>query len=71
MYHANKAIRDCGIDVTPIKPNDTITLFNHYRDISNQVVAQQEMNSNQYQKGVLKNDLERFTKASNAVTKTI
>ena len=60
-YQANKALRDCGIDVTPIKPNDTITWFNHYRDINNQVVAQQEMKSNQYQKGVLKNDLDRFT----------
>lgn len=61
-YQANKALRDCGIDVTPIKPNDTITWFNHYRDISNQVVAQQEQKSNQYQKGILKNDLDRFLK---------
>ena len=60
-YQVNKTLRDVGIDVPPIKPNDTITWFNHYRDISNQVVAQQEMKSNQYQKGVLKNDLERFT----------
>jgi ribonucleotide reductase beta subunit family protein with ferritin-like domain len=60
-YQANKALRDCGIDVVAIKPNDTITWFNHYRDISNQVVAQQEMKGNSYQKGVLKNDLARFT----------
>ena len=59
-YQANKAQRSVGIDVDPIKPNDTITWFNHYRDIGNQVVAQQEMKSNQYQKGVIKNDLARF-----------
>ena len=62
QYQHNKTLRDVGIDVAVIKPNDTITWFNHYRDISNQVVAQQEMKSNQYQKGVLKNDLDRFTK---------
>jgi ribonucleotide reductase beta subunit family protein with ferritin-like domain len=61
QYQTNKALRDVGIDVPPIKPNDTITWFNHYRDINNQVVAQQEMKSNQYQKGILKNDLDRFT----------
>jgi ribonucleotide reductase beta subunit family protein with ferritin-like domain len=61
-YQGNKALRDCGVDVKPIKPNDTITWFNHYRDINNQVVAQQEMKSNQYQKGLIKNDLARFTK---------
>lgn len=59
-YQTNKALRDVGVDVEAIKPNDTITWFNHYRDINNQVVAQQEMKSNQYQKGVLKNDLDRF-----------
>jgi len=64
-YQANKSLRDCGIDVTPVKPNDTITWFNHYRDISNQVVAQQEQKSNQYQKGILKNDLDRFTNTNN------
>ncbi len=64
-YQGNKALRDCGIDVPAIKPNDTITWFNHYRDINNQVVAQQEQKSNQYQKGVLKNDLARFTFNSN------
>ena len=61
-YQANKAMRTVGIDVEAIKPNDTITWFNHYRDINNQVVAQQEIKSNQYQKGVIKNDLSRFTK---------
>lgn len=59
-YQVNKALRTVGLDIPAIKPNDTITWFNHYRDISNQVVAQQEMKSNQYQKGVLKNDLHRF-----------
>jgi ribonucleotide reductase beta subunit family protein with ferritin-like domain len=59
-YQANKARRTVGIKIDPIKPNDTVTWFNHYRDIKNQVVAQQEMKSNQYQKGVLKNDLSRF-----------
>lgn len=59
-YQANKALRDCGIEVPAIKPNDTILWFNHYRDIGNQVVAQQEMKSNQYQKGLIKNDLGRF-----------
>jgi len=59
-YQANKSLRDVGIDVPTIKPNDTITWFNHYRDISNQVVAQQEMKGNSYQKGLLKNDLARF-----------
>jgi len=63
-YQANKALRDVGIDTLAIKPNDTITWFNHYRDISNQVVAQQEMKSNQYQKGTIKNDLARFLKTS-------
>jgi len=62
LYQYNKAIRDVGIDVEPVRPNDTITWFNHYRDISNQVVAQQEMKGNSYQKGILKNDLNRFTK---------
>jgi len=61
-YQANKALRDVGMDVPiVIKPNDTITWFNHYRDISNQVVAQQEMKGNSYQKGLIKNDLSRFT----------
>ena len=59
-YQVNKAQRGVGIDIAPIKPNDTITWFNHYRDIGNQVVAQQEIKSNQYQKGVIKNDLARF-----------
>jgi ribonucleotide reductase beta subunit family protein with ferritin-like domain len=59
-YQCNKSLRDCGIEVDPIKPNDTITWFNHYRDIDNQVVAQQEINSNQYQKGLIKNDLTKF-----------
>jgi ribonucleotide reductase beta subunit family protein with ferritin-like domain len=63
-YQANKAQRSVGIDIEAIKPNDTITWFNHYRDINNQVVAQQEMKSNQYQKGVIKNDLARFTGGS-------
>ena len=62
QYQVNKAQRGVGIDIAPIKPNDTITWFNHYRDIGNQVVAQQEIKSNQYQKGILKNDLLRFTK---------
>jgi ribonucleotide reductase beta subunit family protein with ferritin-like domain len=70
-YQTNKALRDCGVDAPTIKPNDTITWFNHYRDINNQVVAQQEMKSNQYQKGVLKNDLDRFTKDYNATRNTI
>ena len=61
LYQYNKAMRTVGIDVEPVKPNDTITWFNHYRDINNQVVAQQEMKSNQYQKGLVKNDLNRFT----------
>ena len=60
-YQHNKSLRDVGIDVPSIKPNDTITWFNHYRDIGNQVVAQQEQKSNQYQKGIIKNDLARFT----------
>jgi len=60
-YQANKALRDVGIKIDAVKPNDTITWFNHYRDIGNQVVAQQEQKSNQYQKGVLKNDLAKFT----------
>ena len=60
-YQTNKAIRDCGVPVKEvIKPNDTIDWFNHYIDINNQVVAQQEQKSNQYQKGTLKNDLGRF-----------
>ncbi len=65
VYQYNKALRDAGVDVEAVKPNDTITWFNHYRDINNQVVAQQEQKSNQYQKGVLKNDLARFTSNSN------
>lgn len=56
-YQHNKALRDCGIKVPLIKPNDTIDWFNHYRDIKTQVVAQQEMKSNSYQKGLIKNDL--------------
>jgi len=63
-YWTNKTLRDCGIDETPIAPNDTIVWFNHYRNIDNQVVAQQEMKSNQYQKGVIQNDLARFNKES-------
>jgi len=59
-YQTNKALRDVGIDIKAIKPNDTIIWFNHYRDIKNQVVAQQEMKSNSYQKGTVKNDLGRF-----------
>jgi ribonucleotide reductase beta subunit family protein with ferritin-like domain len=59
-YQCNKSLRDVGIEVSIIKPNDTITWFNHYRNIDNQVVAQQEIKSNQYQKGILKNDLDRF-----------
>ena len=60
-YQTNKALRDCGVEVnTIIKPNDTINWFNHYIDINNQVVAQQEQKSNQYQKGILKNDLGRL-----------
>lgn len=65
VYETNKALRDVGVDVEPIKPNDTITWFNHYRDIKNQVVAQQEIKSNSYQKGTLKNDLARFTSDRN------
>lgn len=61
-YQANKCKRDVGLKVEAIRPNDTVTWFNHYRDIKNQVVAQQEMKSNQYQKGVIKNDLSRFLK---------
>ncbi len=61
-YQCNKALRDVGIKTKAIKPNDTVIWFNHYRDINNQVVAQQEMKSNQYQKGVLKNDLALFDK---------
>jgi len=64
VYQTNKALRDVGVDVETVKPNDTITWFNHYRDISKQVVAQQEQKSNSYQKGIIRNDLGRFTKAS-------
>lgn len=59
-YWYNKALRDVGYDLEPIKPNDTIRWFNDYRNIHNQVVAQQEMRSNAYQKGTIKNDLSRF-----------
>lgn len=60
-YQHNKALRDVGIDVATIKPNDTVKWFNDYRDIANQAVAQQEQKSNSYQKGVLRNDLHKFT----------
>jgi ribonucleotide reductase beta subunit family protein with ferritin-like domain len=60
-YQAEKALVDCGLKVSNrVKPNDTIIWFNHYRNIDNQVVAQQEQKSNQYQKGVIKNDLGKF-----------
>lgn len=61
-YQYNKALRDLGMNmnIDAIKPNDTVLWFNDYRNIHNQVVAQQEMRSNAYQKGTLKNDLSRF-----------
>ena len=61
-YQTSKALRDVGIKTYIVESNDTIQWFNHYRNIANQVVSQQEMKSNQYQKGILKNDLSRFDK---------
>lgn len=60
-YQGNKALRNLGLpDIPVIKPNDTVQWFNNYRNINNQVVAQQEQKSNQYQKGLIKNDLSKF-----------
>lgn len=61
IYQHNKALRDLGFDIAAIKPNDTVKWFNEYRNIANQVVAQQEQKSNSYQKGVLRNDLHKFS----------
>ena len=59
-YSANKALRDLGMDIPVIKPNDFVKWFNFYRDPNNKQVSQQEAKSTQYQKGTLRNDLERF-----------
>lgn len=59
-YKHNKALRDLGMDLPKIKPNDTIQWFNHVRMPDNKQVSQQEMKSSQYQKGVMKDDLYRL-----------
>ncbi len=63
-YSANKALRDLGIDVEPIKPNDFVNWFNFYRDPNNKQVSQQEAKSTQYQKGTLRNDLANYKDAT-------
>lgn len=62
-YKHNKALRDLGMDLPRIKPNDTIQWFNHVRMPDNKQVSQQEMKSSQYQKGVMKDDLYKLDMA--------
>lgn len=59
-YKHNKALRDLGMDLPKLAPNDTIQWFNHVRMPDNKQVSQQEMKSSQYQKGVMKNDLHKL-----------
>lgn len=59
-YFHSKALRNLKADVVKIKSNDTIDWFNHYRNPDNKQVSQQEQKSTQYQKGVIKNDLDKI-----------
>lgn len=56
-YMHNKCVRDLGVDIPTIKPNDTVRWFNHIRNPDLKQVSQQEQKSTQYQKGVMKDDL--------------
>jgi len=61
-YMHNKVLRDLGLDLVAIKPNDTVQWFNHVRNPDNKQVSQQEQKSTQYQKGIIRNDLDKFDK---------
>ena len=62
-YMHNKTLRDLGIDIDIIKPNNIIQWFNHVRNPDNKQVSQQEQKSTQYQKGIMKDDLFLLNKA--------
>ncbi len=61
-YMHNKTLRDLGIKIDIIKPNNTVQWFNHVRNPDNKQVSQQEQKSTQYQKGVMKDDLSLLDK---------
>lgn len=59
-YWHNKSLRDLGLPVDTVKPSSTVDWYNHYRNPDNKQVSQQEAKSTQYQKGVIKNDLQSY-----------
>jgi len=60
-YMADKTLKDLGLEpIFKVKKTSLIDWFNNYYDINKQQNASQELSNISYQKGVLKNDLNKL-----------